>query len=80
MSYDSMLYCSMLYHIVLCYYRQFGGEWAIFVRADMLAETMLADLRAGCTSVLVPAHVLHVLDCGFNSREDSRVIARKCKA
>ena len=35
--------------------------------------------RTGCIDMLVHPHVLHVLCCGFDVREHSGVIVRKCK-
>ena len=35
--------------------------------------------RTGCTGMLVRAHVLQVLGCGFNLCDCSRVVVRTCK-
>ena len=45
----------------------------------MLVEAVLGFTRTGCTDTLVHAHVLHVLGCGLNSCECSKVIVRTCK-
>ena len=61
-----------------------GTGWQKVLRAAeaMLAETILADLGARVAWVrwcTVHAHVLHVLGCGFNACDISRVVVKACK-